>query len=79
VHNEEEEEEEEEEDESDFDDYDSNNASMDEDESYEEKCPNDCDPALWARVLELRELKLDEEERILEIQKMVDVSSVKFN
>lgn len=66
--------EEESEEDSDIDDYDSNAASQEEEEAYEEKCPGDCDPALWARILDLREMKLDEEERVVEIQKIVDVS-----
>jgi hypothetical protein len=63
---------EEESDESDMD-YDSNMESNDEEEEYEERCPSDCDPSLWAQILDLRDKKLDQEEKIVEVQKVVDV------
>ena len=56
-----------------MEDYDSNAGSQDEEEAYEERCPNDCDPDLWAHILELREMKLDQDDKVAEIQKLVDV------
>jgi hypothetical protein len=56
-------------------DYDSNIESNDEEEEYEERCPPDCDSALWAQILDLRDKKLDQEEKIVEVQKVVDVCS----
>lgn len=38
-----------------------------------ETCPFGCDKALYAAVLELREKRLDEEDRLNDIQKIIDV------
>ena len=58
-------------------DFDSNDEDETE-EAYEEKCPADFDHNLWERILDLRYQKLDEEEKITEIQKAVDVRFVFF-
>jgi hypothetical protein len=50
------------------DDYES---ESDEDQE-EEKCPHDCDPSIFAKVLELRERKLDAEDVLMEIQKIIE-------
>lgn len=47
---------------------------MEEGESeFEEKCPIDCESLLWTQVLELREKKLDQEEILADIQKVMEV------
>ena len=61
--------------ESEEEDYDSNEEEGEE-EAYEEKCPADFDPSSWERILDLRDQKLDEEEKIIEVQKAVDVNLV---
>jgi hypothetical protein len=50
------------------DDYESES----EEDQEEEKCPHDCDPAVFAKVLELRERKLDAEDVLMEIQKIIE-------
>ncbi|KAJ1567975.1 Cilia- and flagella-associated protein 44 [Cladochytrium tenue] len=67
-----------EDDEEDEDDYEDDDDDDDEDTESEDEeggreiCPSDMDPASFTRVLELRELKLDQEEILAEIQKAVD-------
>ena len=70
------EEDEEDSEESEEEDYESN--EDEEEEQYEEKCPSDFDPNIWDRMLDLRDQRLDEEEKILEIQKSVDVFYIWF-
>ncbi|KAJ3102122.1 Cilia- and flagella-associated protein 44 [Phlyctochytrium planicorne] len=74
--NEEEEEEQEDEDEDDMDDSDgsdgSNSVSSDSEADGGEECPPDCDPAIFAAVQELREKKLDQEDILAEIQKVIE-------
>ncbi|RKO93288.1 hypothetical protein BDK51DRAFT_14775, partial [Blyttiomyces helicus] len=69
----EDEEEEEEEDDDDMDE-DSEGESMDSDSDADggEECPGDCDAALFAKVLDLRERKLDQEDVLGEIQKAIE-------
>lgn len=44
----------------------------DDENDFEEKCPTECDPGIWNKVLELRERRLDQEEIITDIQKAVE-------
>ncbi len=68
-----EEEEEEEEEEDDMSSY--NSDDNDERVEFEEFKPNECDPAVWEGVLEIRERRLDLEEVLAEVQKSVEVRS----
>ncbi|KAJ3086753.1 Cilia- and flagella-associated protein 44 [Quaeritorhiza haematococci] len=55
--------------------YDSDSVATDADGTNgggEEVCPPDCDPAVFARVLDLRERKLDQEDLLVEIQKVIE-------
>ncbi|KAJ3223187.1 Cilia- and flagella-associated protein 44 [Clydaea vesicula] len=54
------------------DEYGDGNDESDEEDQEEEICPNDCDTAVFNKVLELREKKLDEEEILSEIQKSIE-------
>ncbi|KAJ3417018.1 Cilia- and flagella-associated protein 44 [Chytridiales sp. JEL 0842] len=71
----EEEEAEESEEESDYDDMDDsdddNSDASNEDDAPDE-CPPDCDSALFAKIIELREIKLDQEDLLSEIQKAIE-------
>lgn len=58
------------EDEDDDEDFDS---EEDMDEEEEEICPPGCDPALYEKVCELREKRLDQEEVYSEFQKSIEV------
>ncbi|KAJ3275132.1 Cilia- and flagella-associated protein 44 [Terramyces sp. JEL0728] len=62
-------EEEDEESESDASSYNSEDMQ---DEEFEEVCPQECDPGLWTKVLEIREHRLDQEEILSEVQKAVE-------
>lgn len=42
------------------------------DDGVEERCPPDCDPVMFAKVLDLRERKLDQEDILQEIQKAIE-------
>jgi hypothetical protein len=48
----------------------------DDENDFEEKCPSDCELVIWNKVLELREMRLYQEEIINEIQKSVEVYNV---
>ena len=48
----------------------------DDENDFEEKCPVECDQLTWTKVLELREMRLDQEEIVAEIQKAVEVMSL---
>ncbi|KAJ3210900.1 Cilia- and flagella-associated protein 44 [Dinochytrium kinnereticum] len=66
----------EEEDDDDYDDDDgsdgSNSVSNESDADGGEECPADCDPSIFSRVQELREKKLDQEDVLAEIQKVIE-------
>ncbi|KXS17487.1 hypothetical protein M427DRAFT_68328 [Gonapodya prolifera JEL478] len=55
-------------------DYESDLDEEGSDSENPEVCPSDCDPATYAKVLELRERKLDEEDILSDIQKAVETS-----
>ena len=40
---------------------------------FEEVKPHECDPVIWANVLEIRERRLDLEEVLFDVQKSVEV------
>lgn len=42
-------------------------------EDFEEVCPSDCDITLWNKMIDLRELRLDQEDVLSEIQKFIEV------
>ncbi|CAB1112884.1 unnamed protein product [Ectocarpus sp. CCAP 1310/34] len=54
-------------DEDDYDDFDD-----DDEEEVDDSCPPGCDMALYEKVLELRESRLDHEENLAELQKATD-------
>merc|ERR1712096_187685 len=54
------------------DDYESSDESEGEEEE-EEFCPPGCDPALYEKVCELREKRLDQEEILNEFHKSVEI------
>ena len=63
------------EDDEDFDsdeDFDEEDLDSEEDEDVEDACPPGCDVALYEKVLELRERRLDQEEVTGDIQKSID-------
>ncbi|KAJ3297198.1 Cilia- and flagella-associated protein 44 [Borealophlyctis nickersoniae] len=68
---EEEEDEEEENEDDDMSDYDTESNPSENDDGGED-CPPDCDPAMFNRVVELREKKLDQEDILVEIQKAIE-------
>lgn len=53
--------------------FDSDSDVSDADGQSEEVCPADCDPNVYAKVLELRERKLDNDDILTEIQKSIEV------
>ena len=53
-------------------------ASSDVEESFDETCPQGCDKAIYSAVLELREKRLDEEDKLSDIQKVIDVVLRKY-
>lgn len=52
-----------------------NSDDNDERVEFEEFKPNECDPAVWESVLEIRERRLDLEEVLADVQKSVEVRS----
>jgi hypothetical protein len=56
-----------------MDDSDDDDSEASDEDDAPEECPSDCDPALFTKVLELREIKLDQEDLLVEIQKAIEV------
>ncbi|CAK8998816.1 Cilia- and flagella-associated protein 44 (WD repeat-containing protein 52) [Durusdinium trenchii] len=59
-------------DEEDDEDYDDEEEDDEDGEPEEERCPDGCDPAIYEKVLELREKRLDQEEVLNEYNKAID-------
>jgi hypothetical protein len=69
---------EDEEDEDEDEEYESDESSYNSEEEaegqeFEEICPTDVTPAMWSRILQIRENRLDQEEKLLEVQKNVEL------
>ncbi|GBG26863.1 Echinoderm microtubule-associated protein-like 1 [Hondaea fermentalgiana] len=56
----------------DDEDYDDEEEDFEEGEPEEERCPDGCDPAIYEKVLELREKRLDQEEVLSGFNKAID-------
>lgn len=54
-------------------DLSSYNSDNDESQEFEEEIPSECEQAIWNKVIELREKRLDQEEILNEVQKTVEV------
>ena len=46
---------------------------------FEESKPSECDAAMWEKVMEIRERRLDLEELLVEVQKAVEVCVLRIN
>lgn len=59
-------------DDDDDEDYDDEEEDFEEGEPEEERCPDGCDPAIYEKVLELREKRLDQEEVLTAFNKSIE-------